>query len=823
MDKDIQKISNSDTIPLVDELIYNFKKIAKHIVIKNKIRSLKYEDEKSVKASDLYIKCMEGKARLENFQWTLEQLEEYLSPEEAEHYINKIRYIPEPYNSKMLKIRVSDYIDNYVELNPYYRELAGLPGLNQEGLKVPEGLINTRDYEIDISKYIHEMTTAEQDIVSELGIAEQLLKENPDAKYLEHIGSRAISIYKARKLRFFDLLYIPGDVPDEIAKRFKDKYALSKEYAMRRVYSEAQKIGCNEEHYDNFIAIFIIITAMCDVLAELPNMFIQGDIFDLRTIELIFESNGVEFFPDIPTKYQRAMVRNLNRLKKFKASYKSLVDISSIFGFDNIKLFKYYLLKDHKKDKDGNFIFSDSEDESENYELKFLKVPINEEYDEYTHDPKNYIKYDDVTDMDAYWDGDEDHRYVKKLILDQEFNIERSKYLSIDSIYSMTDLAFQTTYFMNMMFDDVFLEKNLKVNVPSISTVANFKLTDLLCYVFALSYTYMGLEDTLLYEQSQALTILGFNFDADLDKLSDYITKKGFTLKELGVDNFQIPSVAYMTFDQLMYTFTENKKVYDHVVDQMANADNKDIYDIYEKIYDSLLVCENNHKFFVKSDGTLATSFTDYVKDRNTILYDSIMEIKEIEIESELKSKIGNIINDIIYILDEYLNAPQFQYIWNMFPSVSVESVKMYMYEVINFFKSYKIDIMNINTIYSFDYKYENKVNILDKIIINYGYEKPDYVSIVDKVYLMVNREFTENCGLKDEKLYLEETIEKLYQDIANEIEDSISIHGYSHKKDVYKIFANMIIHGHTEKSDICKPSEILYINGDKVVDTTTV
>ena len=87
----------------------------------------------------------------------------------------------------------------------------------------------------------------------------------------------------------------------------------------------------------------------------------------------------------------------------------------------------------------------------------------------------------------------------------------------------------------------------------------------------------------------------------------------------------------------------------------------------------------------------------------------------------------------------------------------------------------------------------------------------------------MVNREFTENCGLKDEKLYLEETIEKLYQDIANEIEDSISIHGYSHKKDVYKIFANMIIHGHTEKSDICKPSEILYINGDKVVDTTTV
>ena len=129
-----------------------------------------------------------------------------------------------------------------------------------------------------------------------------------------------------------------------------------------------------------------MVQTFIDMLAEIPDYLIKKDIFDIRTARDIFKSNGIDYYSNIPLRYQLAMVRNVNRLIKFKSTSQSIVDICSLFGFDNIEIFKYYLLKEHRRDRDGNYLFNKDENgkliDEENYDLKFIKVPMDELVDD---------------------------------------------------------------------------------------------------------------------------------------------------------------------------------------------------------------------------------------------------------------------------------------------------------------------------------------------------------------------------------------------------------------------------------------------------------
>ena len=56
----------------------------------------------------------------------------------------------------------------------------------------------------------------------------------------------------------------------------------------------------------------------------------------------------------------------------------------------------------------------------------------------------------------------------------------------------------------------------------------------------ALAYEYQGIKDSIMDTQGKVLHIKGFNFKADLAELAEYVEEKGYTLADLGVDEFQI-------------------------------------------------------------------------------------------------------------------------------------------------------------------------------------------------------------------------------------------------------------------------------------------
>lgn len=767
----IEKILTDN--PYVDELVYYTKLLSIDCVLKNEEYALKNETLESMKASSLYMACLDGIALFDQFTFTREILEKSsIPPELIDKCIIDNENIPESKRQEVMNIASDKIINEYIELNNYYRMLNGKPDLKKTGIKITNWIPPT-DIIIDLTKYVHEMTEAEISVLESYEIIDQLIEENLDHEYLRYVGKKKIDIYVARKAIRFEVLYLPTIESSEIFDIFKSRLDINRVYTLKTIYSEAFKYG--SDYYDAFIAILIVMQTIIDVLSSVQELIARKEIFDLRSIQYLFQSYGMPFYPEIPFKYQVAMIKNVNKLIKFKSTTKNMVDICSLFGFDNVEIFKYYLLRNRKMTEDGKFEFHYKEiqdpvfpedpdktitveDNDRNYDLKFVRIPLEGNADDYLRDTNNYLDYDDVTLSDPTWDGDLLHNIVKSEIIDQEFTHVRTKYISIDTVYEITKLSFELPYFFNILYDDVRLEENLTLFIPFLTSSASFKMTDIFCYLFALTYEYNGIEDTIMDTTGKVLHVKGFNFKADLAELGTYAKKKGFTMEELGVSGFQIPKTSIMSYNQLLEIFVKNGKIRDHVIKQMLNADNKKIYSIYNDLYNALMITEFTTEYFRDpKNGIMPKTYTEYLQKRDATLYLSLADIKAISDKDVKIQKIATIVSNIIYALDEYIDSDKYKYLYSNMPSVSGEHIKQYIVKVINFFKSYKIDMLGINTIYKFDDRLDNTIRAIDDLQLYYIFHKTEFINIIDKIKGM-----TLNMSLK-EKL---EPLERLYLDI---------------------------------------------------------
>jgi uncharacterized protein YqgV (UPF0045/DUF77 family) len=851
--------------PLLDEIIYNSKIMAIGTVLKDQeaadAAELTLEMER---AADMYINCVNNNnIRFDSFKYTYDffvatQEINGISSAYYKIYADNNHLIPEENRPLITEIRRQLYIELYEEQNEYYRKLNGLPPLKDPGIyivteeikqkyiqtiynelieDVPE-VILTEAYKakalekaeaqcnnkygnrtvvtklpstllINIDNPIHKMSTQELDNLEVLGVIEELRVMFPTKYYLKHLGSKSISIIEARQAPRFGILYIPPCSVSNLYNKFKTLLERNRVYVLKTIYSDAFKL--QSDYYDNFITMFIVVQTIIDMIVALPEYITTRDVFDIRTVQYFLEGFGVEFYREIPLKYQIRMVKNLNRLIKYKSTTKNIVDICSLFGYDDIQIFEYYLLRNRKKDDNGAYIDKtkvitdentqeriEVEDYDECYELKFLQCPIEKEFDEVIRDKSAYLEYDDITKMDKYWDGEQDHDLVKSEIIAKEFNVLRSKYISIDTVQEMSEIAIQLPYFYNMLFDDILLEEQLKVAVPYISGITRFKFNDLICFLWSISYEYYNLKDNILKKKEQIMYLKGFNFNSDMDALSTYIASKGFTAEELGISDFIIPESSILTFNQLLQIFNNNLKVRAHIVDQLYNADNKKIYDIYKTIYDSLMVVEYTDKYFTLPDGTIADTYYDFLVSRDSTLSSSIDSIRKISDNYTKQEVIGEYISAAIYALEEFINGDQYKYLWGKIPTVSGDAIKKYVAKVINFFKSYKLEILGINTIYIFNDRFDNLARAIDKADVTIVKEARDYYRQVEHKY-MIGSITLKDC--QDEKMKIRDKvyidikriIEKLYNDNYS-ITDSLLINSVFEFKDVYSINDNLSI-----------------------------
>ena len=755
---------------LIDEIVYEVRQILKGIVVKDQEQADNAETKKSLQEADLYHDIQMGTDLYSNYTYTYDMFMKIpsMTPDRAIRYARKQLPVPEGIKPQVQQIAREQWLEKYEETNEYYRKIAGLPPLGESYIYLNEDeylMIPVESY--DISKPVHLCTVSEASLLYSSGVIDHLKERFPEAKYLDHLGERSIDPYIARRTPKFGLLYIPPVDSPEVSNKWRERFEINRVYLLKTIYSEAYHY--RSPYYDRFMIMLTIIMTFDDMIVYSPEYIISRDLFDLRTIQYLFEASGVEFFPEIPLKYQKRLIKNLNRLIKYKSSAKCMVDIVSLFGYDNMELFKYYLMKTPNLNEDGTYRKDTTTDPDTglevpdleaNYTLQFLKVPLLGIADDYIQDPLQYVNYDETAANDIWWNGVYTDEYVKHEILKHEFDLHISKYISIDTVYSMAEMQFQMVYFMNMMLYSEVNTDELLVDVPEIASNTQFKLVDLIVMLFALGYMYQGIKDTIVYDPIQAIAILGFNFETDLAQLSDYVMSEGYTLEEIGLDRFINPNpIGIRTWDELETVYNNNKQVYDKLVWLMNNANDYDEYCVYRKVYESLYVTKLSFEMFrgYSINGQEPKTYTEYIRNSNIGLYNVLMNCDMIQKETERQQEISRVINYIVEDIYAYLDKDDFKYVFNSIPTVSMDYIRKYIWNILDFFKSYKVDVIHSNIIYKFDDRLHNKVRVLDKILFHYIYNRTDRLSISDCFRMLNNMEKQDVIDIV-ERIYLDIT-----------------------------------------------------------------
>lgn len=288
------------------------------------------------------------------------------------------------------------------ETNNYYRSLAGLPPIGNNGKIYEDTLIHSYDEEtgkfkefgtqfieklptglypeVHWKQNIYEFNAYDIGILEQYGVLDEYLTacggtySSPRYRYLRYLADNKLDIYRCRRAYKFDLIGIPVIDDKDATKRFVDCYMNNRDYIIRTVYSEAHKF--QSDYYDKFMIIFTIINTIMDMLSSITEMIIDREVFDARCIKWLFESFGVPYYSEIPIKYLRAMLKNLNLLLKYKSSTKNMIDICRLFGFNDVRVFGYYLFKDRLLDAaTGEYVFDEDNDIGYNEEDLWVQDP----------------------------------------------------------------------------------------------------------------------------------------------------------------------------------------------------------------------------------------------------------------------------------------------------------------------------------------------------------------------------------------------------------------------------------------------------------------
>lgn len=763
--------------PFVDIIVYNAKLLGINTILKMKDVADNNETAESLANAEMYIACMEG-----TYIWSLfdEFSEDVLRKSGLtgasliEAIIDK-ETIPINMRKTVMDNAALEYIENYEELNNYYRMLYGLPPVGYEKVYVDTDWIPPTGVDIDLTIPVHEMNGDLIYILDQNGVLDDMYSLDPENRgYLKYLDKK-ISPYAARKAASFYPIYVPSIDSTELSDEYKDRLEINRKYAISTIYSNAYKY--ESEYYDNFIAVFIILNTIIDMISRVQEFIARKEVIDLRTCRYIFEANGVPFYPEIPLRYQIRLVKNLHQLLKYKSTAKCMVDICSLFGFENITVFKYYLLRIRKKGSDTEFSLTG--DPNQDYDLKFVKIPIDEPMDEYIRDPQYYADYDEITEGDLTWDGGLDHDSVKLEHKKLNFNYTRTKYLSVDSIYDLAKIAIQQSYFFNMLYDNVEVEELINVSVPMISENP-INVCDLFTFLTVLTYKYYGIQDRILDTASKVLYVNGFNFHANASNLATQLANMGTVRKQMGrstnltwtqddtankaLKDFIIPEGQIPSFNQLMNIFTNNLDIRNILTTGMRNADNKRVYEMFKLLYDSLMTMELTFDHFANPEtGELYrdeegnATYTEYLKHENPILYYKLVEIDLIDDHDTKLQQIGNIIDSAVFALEEYIDTEKFSGIFHQYPVVSVDAIKEYIKTVIDFFKSYKVHFLGVNTIYTYSDKWDGWIKIIDDITEKkILYWKTDVVGIVDRIVQQLNTmDYHDDINIED-RVYLD-------------------------------------------------------------------
>ena len=717
------------------------------------------------------------------------------------------------------------------------------------GNRIPDGVEEVKPILIPLHQWPYRQRTlyvASDDFTA----VQEAHKGDKNFYYLKYMGRKKIHPYIGRLAERFELLYLANSDPAVLADTFRDCYEACRQYAIRVFYTDAYR-NTQGNYYEGFIGLSILFMAINQMYFKYLDVDIDRNFFDLESLKVIYEAYGVPFYNSIPIQYHKKVVKKINKLICYKGCEQVFTDLCEIFNYDILGIYQYYLVKERKYndnnipitaytpklDTGGHIVYDEYgspvmiEDYSKMYDFYFLKCNINEDPFPQLMDDNNKKKYEVVAVPDKYW-FDDDNNTIEK-VTQEEYNYIETKYIGVQVMFSITELLYESAYFMRMLLDNKDITSRIGINYARQNIDVN--LFDFIIYIFAMICKKNGYEGSIPSTPSSIARIYGWNFKGLFEKLKETslqglciekdfnntdnldeinpmtrkliieelcktgygiraeskgivtaVTSTGLHVQYDAIDEntpardveyefthfdvkFETDLVSGIRFnegDLLLYSnqtnliwhgkviqpselsswmsvnkwlqsTKEGKELYTKLLDLLQKTDFAEItqfsemeeayhamLDIIHLIDDRILASKDRNEFNAYShlkkiitttelidsvydlgDGTTASTYEELLRSRNVDLYVLLQDMTETELITELDYalvQLRKICDDLKYI--EFID------------SLDMEIITEYLYRLLRFFKSAKVDLMDFNVIFKIDSRTENLLKLLDEI-----------------------------------------------------------------------------------------------------------
>lgn len=581
---------------------------------------------------------------------------------------------------------------------------------------------------------------------------------------------RGVDIFSSRSARYMDIIaWDEGFLSANELLKFKSIYITCLNYYMKTTYTAAFK---SQENYFMFCALMVIIQSINEYLSQDMESVFNLELMDQYGVINLLYSYGIYFLDKLAPTYQKRVLRNIEKLLITKGTDQIFDTILSIFGFENVESFRHYLIKTPKEDESGNVDMTQ-------FDLKFLRVPFNQtSVEKYVTEEKalTFTEYDLMVADDDTW------KASKEEILDYEFNAVQTKYFDIQSSLNIQKNMSELAYFYNTLH-------NLRLSGTA-STLTYYSTAysrtpinvfDALVALGVLVIDLAGFEPIILqhkedYDAVQHMTdkyvyassmetMTGFGF---VDEITTANVSETF-LNDYGLAKYTAINAMtlFTTPEQVFGAIHSNLTLKETLEARLAEETDWVAFNQLSKDYMYLYHAQVNREVFKDN-----TDYMTYLRKSNVDLAAYIEEAMSKGDPDYSRLTFNGIASDI----EVFINSEKFK------PgSLNNDYILKYVEKLVDYFKSYTIQLKNLNFFYRFDSPFLQSVHLLDNLIAD------------PATILMANR-----AHLKD-KIAEQLAWYKLRDSVKNDFIDKYMYSGKISRKDMFtldnqlKIFRGII------------------------------
>jgi hypothetical protein len=600
--------------------------------------------------------------------------------------------------------------------------------------------------------------TDNNDVTTRQQIIDSYVETNPYYVYLEQ--TYGISAFFARQCKDFAIMQYDQTVLSTVlSTNFLELYYGSVRYFTTVLYTKAF-VGQNL--YRNFCRLAIVVMTMERYISSKMENAANIDLFDSYSISNMLASYGLDIFSDLPEKYQTRILKNINSLLTYKGTDKVIVDIIGLFGFENINVFKYYLVRDYQIGSNGK------KDWSQPF-LKFMRIPINSTNIEGDLANADSVDFSQMVNGDPYWQATEQE------VLQQNFSFVNTKYIGIESAMDLLQETQDMSYLLNILFQ---IEKKWegRDNLYAINTSLSDLPTKLIDLIIALQITVvknMGYVDNIMAQPSQIAYVYGYNFD-------QFVSAQNYIASKIPSDYFLAgtPDGSEHSYDDStfisQFSIPANQmNSYDvgTTINSLISPDNVSGYvdknylinmflgnNTYRQALENLAINAGDYKTFrmiqemwnlkfttdfMNSNFSGYDTYSDYLKNSNEGLYNSI----QVPIGQDPSTFYEQMVITLCDTIDRYLNDSRMDMFMKN-DTLATGYIKNYLYRLLNVFKAYTVDVNDLSIIYRFDSKFFSTVRLFDDSVWKINIRPIDEEVMIDEDHSWVNSSSTTTMDL---------------------------------------------------------------------------